>query len=240
MMFLCAGPTWVLAQRPPAPIPDTTAPATPPEKPQVEKLDENRYRIGKIVIDRKTREISFPAKVNMAEGLLEFLMVMPKGKVHESLLVTDISPTHLNFALLILRYKPSIELFALLDEGHPTGLYPNVPAEIKAAARIGIDVEWKDGDGKTHRNPISEWIQQRENDTAMPAGPWLYTGSGMSQGKYIPDLSGDIAAIYVAQSALINYPGENDEDDTVWFAYPNRVPAKDTEVSVIISPYPKP
>ena len=74
----------------------------------------------------------------------------------------------------------------------------------------------------------------------MPAGPWLYTGSGVSQDKFIPELTGDIAAIFVAPAAMINYPGNDREDDTVWFAHSARVPAKDTEVTVIITPFAKP
>ena len=36
-----------------------------PVKPPVEQIDETRYRIGKVTLDKKTREIRFPAKVNL-------------------------------------------------------------------------------------------------------------------------------------------------------------------------------
>jgi hypothetical protein len=210
------------------------------DKPLVEQLDPHRFRINTLLVDCSTREIRFPTKVNMTEGLLEFIMVTPKGKVHESLLVTDLSPSQLNFAFILLSYKPSAELFPRLDEiGRTSGSYPEVPAEIKNAARIAIDVEWTDLEGKVHRHPINEWIQHRSHRTAMPSGPWLYTGAGVSQGKYIPDLTGDVAAIFVEQNALINYPGKAGDDDTNWFAFPNRIPPKDTPVTVIISPYSK-
>ena len=243
LVLICAGPSLAFAQDGPA-VPPSPAPAPAqavvPAKPQIEKLDETRYRIGKITFDRKTREIRFPAKVNMAEGLLEFLLVQQQGKVHESLLITDASPTHLNLAFMLLRYPASTELFSLLDEtGHMTGLYPNVPAEVKAGARILIDVEWKDGEAKNRRNSVNEWIQHSEKSTAMPPGPWLYSGSDSYEGKYIPEITGDIAAVFTAPAAMINYPGNDNESDLVWFAFPKRVPAKDTEVTVIISPFAK-
>ncbi|RYD39074.1 MAG: hypothetical protein EOP85_16590 [Verrucomicrobiaceae bacterium] len=112
----------------PGPVePDGTAPPVPeeeaqeekpaePAKPSVKKLDENRYQVGQVIFDRKKREVRFPAKVNMTEGLLEFLLVHEKGKLHESLFSTTTSPTDISLALTLLRYKPSKELYALPDE----------------------------------------------------------------------------------------------------------------------------
>lgn len=209
-----------------------------PVKPSVIKLDETRYQAGQVVFDRKTREIRFPAKVNMAEGLLEYLLVLQQGKAHESLLITDISPTHLNLAFTLLRYSASRELFLIPDEdGGLTNKRAEVPAAIKAGARIAIDVEWNDN-GTTRRVPVNEWIQHSVKTTAMAAGPWIYCDSDFSEGKYLPELTGDIAAIIVAPAAMINYPGADNQDDTVWFAFPKRVPPQETNVTVIIAPYP--
>lgn len=211
-----------------------------PMTPSVEKLDATRYRIGKVVFNQKSREIRFPAKVNMAEGLLEFVIVHENGKVHESLLTTDIPPTHLNLAFTLLRYPASRELYALPnDTGGLSGNFPKVPEEIKSGARIAIDVEWDDH-GKTRRIPINEWVQHAgKTTTTMPAGPWVYGGSEFYDGRFAPEMSGDIAAIFVTNSALINYPGTDNEDDTVWLAFPERVPEVGTNVTVIIAPYPK-
>jgi hypothetical protein len=217
------------------PAPDQ---AVEPVKPNVEKLDETRFRIGQVTFDRKSREIRLPAEVNMTEGLLEFLLVHRNGKVHESLLVTDASPTHLNLAFTLLRYPASRELYALPSEtGGASDQYPEVPEDVKAGARVTIDVEWED-QGKLRRLPVNEWIQHAVKSTAMPAGPWVYGGSEFFEGKFIPETSGDIAAIFVAQSALINYPGDDNHDDTVWLAYPKRVPESGTKVTLIIAPYP--
>lgn len=217
------------------PAPDQTV---EPVKPTVEKLDETRFRIGQVTFDRKTREIRLPAEVNMTEGLLEFLLVHRNGKVHESLLLTDASPTHLNLAFTLLRYSASRELYALPSEtGGASEKYPDVPEDVKAGARIAIDVEWED-QGKLRRLPVNDWIQHSVKSTAMPAGPWVYGGSEFFEGKFIPETSGDIAAIFVAQSAIINYPGDDNHDDTVWLAYPKRVPEPGTKVTLVIAPYP--
>lgn len=211
-----------------------------PVTPSVQKLDDTRYQVGAVTFDQKTREIRFPTKVNMTEGLLEFLIVHQNGKTHEALLATDISPTHLNLAFTLLRYPPSAELYPLPNAtGGLSGNFPVVPDDVKAAARIAIDVEWL-VDGKTRRMPINDCIQHAVKTSAMPAGPWVYGGSYFSEGKYVPEIGGDIAAIFSVASALINYPGEDHGDDTVWAVFPDRVPEVGTNVTVIIAPYPNP
>ncbi|MEO7101251.1 MAG: YdjY domain-containing protein [Luteolibacter sp.] len=228
-IFLTASVSWVIAQEPDQPA--------APVKPSVEKIDETHYQVGKILFDRKTREIRFPAKVNMVEGLLEFLLVHQNGKVHESLLMTDISPTHLNLAFTLLRYPPSRELYALPnDHGGTSNNFPEVPDDVKAGARIKIEVEWKEGE-KTRRLTANEMIQHTVKASAMSAGPWVYGGSEFNDGKFAPESSGDLIAIFTANSALINYPGKDDDNDEVWIPYPKRVPAVGTDVTVIITPF---
>jgi hypothetical protein len=216
------------------PAPDQTV---EPVKPSVKQLDATRYQVGEVVFDQKTREIRFPTRVNMTEGLLEFLVVHQNGKVHESLLSTEISPTHLNLAFTLLRYSPSKELYPLPNEtGGLSDKYPEVPADVKAAARVSIDVEWSD-EGKIRRVPVNEWIQHEVKATAMPAGPWVYGGSDFHEGKFVAETSGDIAAIFLSMAALLNYPGVDNIDDTVWIPFPKRVPPEGTNVTVIIAPY---
>lgn len=242
-LVVCAVSSLALAQdeSPGTPIPAAPAPipAAEPAKSPVKQLDEFRYQIGGVTLNQRTREIRIPTKVNRtAERALEYLLVMPQGKTHESLLVTEISPTHLNLAFTLLRYRASPELFYQLDaKGEMTDNHPVVPAAAKAAARIDIDVEWDDH-GTTRRIPVNEWIQQVVKTTAMAAGPWLYTGSEISDGQYLPEMTGDIAAIMVDPSNMINYPG-SDNGDNVWCAYPNRVPPPDTPVTLIITPHTK-
>lgn len=236
LSFLASAQDRAPVEPPSLPAPDQ---AMEPVKPAIEKLDHSRYRIGEIILDQSSREIRFPAHINMSEGLLEYLVVHEKGKVHESLLATQISPTHLNLAFTLLRFPPSRELYALPNEtGGISDKFPEVPENIKAAARIAIDVEWIEN-GNTRRLPINEWIQHTVKSTAMPAGPWVYGGSEFFAGKFAPETSGDIAAIFVSHSSLINYPGDDNLDDTVWIVYPKRVPKEGTNVTVIIAPYQK-
>jgi hypothetical protein len=221
----------------PPPGPATDQPAPTP-KPVVEKLDGSRYRIGAVTFDQKSREIRFPATVNMTEGLLEYAIVHSRGKVHEALLVTEISAVHLNLAFTLLRYPPSPELYALPNaKGGLSDQFPEVAKETKAAARIQVKVEWDDA-GKTRTVPFNEWIQHAAKGSAMPSTLWVYGGSEVSEGRFVAESTGDIMAIFITNSALINFPGEDNDDDTVWIPFPKRVPAQGTKVTVIIAPNP--
>lgn len=216
------------------PAPDQPVAAV---KPAVEKLDGTRFRVGKVTFDSKTREIRFPAQVNMTEGLLEYLVVREDGKIHEALFATTASPTNVNLALTLLRFKPSRELYLLPNgTGGVTDQFPEVPEETKAAARIDIDIEWR-ADGRTRRQSANDWIQHANRNSAMPAGPWVYGGSEFHDGKYAAEMSGDIAAIFISLSSPINYPGADNQDDTVWIPFPGRIPAEGTTVTIIFSPH---
>ncbi|NJM38536.1 MAG: hypothetical protein HC845_12125 [Akkermansiaceae bacterium] len=218
-----------------------TAPAeeSPAEvaKPSVTKIDETRYQIGEVVFDQKTREIRFPARVNMVEGLIEFLVVHQNGKVHEALLSTEISPTHLNLAFTLLRYPPSRELYPLPSAtGGASGNYPEVPADIKAAARVNVELEWSENE-KIKRLPANECIQHAVKTTAMSAGPWVYGGSNIDHGKFAAETTGDVIDIFTSPAAILNYPGDERSDDTVWIPFPKRIPAEGTPITVIITPF---
>lgn len=226
--------------QPPPPSDAEEAPPAKPVKPSVTQLDESRFQIGLITFNKTTREIRFPAKVNMTEGLLEYLVVHEKGKLHESLFSTTISPTDLRIAFTLLRYQPSRELYPEPDPSDENRLrFPNVNAEIKAKARVLIEAEWDEGD-KKRKLSVNEMIQHEVKTTSMPVGPWVFGGSDFQNGKYIPELTGDIAAIYSEFPSILNYPGEDHGDDTVWIPFPKRVPTPGTPVTIIITPHQKP
>jgi hypothetical protein len=209
----------------------------PAAAPKVEKIDENTYRIGDVVLDKKTREIRFPGVVNLREGLLEYLIVHQNGKIHESLFRTETSPTNINVAFTLLRYKPSKELYRIPKEpGILSGDFYQETEETRLASRITIDVE-VEKDGEIKRYPVNDWIRHETTAKAMPRTFWVYGGSDFYDGKFVPESTGDIAAIFVTNSSLINYPGEDNFDDEVWTSLTERIPALETKVTLVIAPF---
>ena len=50
------------------------------KKPEIKQLNANEYQIGKVKLNKKTREITFGAGVNLVDRPLEYLLVNGKGK----------------------------------------------------------------------------------------------------------------------------------------------------------------
>ncbi len=225
--------------------PSKTAPASGmPEKapePVVKELDADRVQVGEVIVNKKTREIRFPAEVNMCrDENLEYAIVHAQGKIHESLLLTYVTGMELNVAFKLLRYEGSPELYAEWEKnGALSNRFPEVKAEVKEAARIDIGVEWKEED-KTRTAKLNDWIQHGTTGESMPADPWVYGGSMIYKGSFLSQSTGDIAAIYITNAALINYSGKDNKSDEVWSPYPKRVPEEGTKVTVIITPHKKP
>lgn len=211
-----------------------------PEKPKVEQIDANRYRIGKVIIDKKTREIRFPAVINLREGLLEFLVVHSNGKIHESLFATDVSPTDLNVAFKLLRYEASKELYRIPEEpGVLSGDFYAEPQEITKASRISIRVEYEK-DEETKSISAYEWIRHETTAKPMHPTPWIYGGGEFYQGRFAPQQTGDIVAIFITNNALINYSGKDNLNDEVWTTLTERVPEEGTKVTLVFAPYQEP
>jgi len=237
---------------------ETDAPAVDtPAKPDIKQLSAHEFQIGKIHLDQKKREISFGAGLNMTQGLLEFLLVTTQSnKVHETLLLSDISPLNLNIAFKLLGIAESPELFEIVDEDYrPTGVYPEVNPKVSAASKVDILVEWGEGENKKS-HPINELIHHIEwpkgahgfqpqdelvleeiKLTTMEAGPWLSTGSYIHEGQFKAEVAGIMIAIYTAQQAIVNYPGKDRQAGDVWIPNEKVVPAEGTVVKVIIKPH---
>lgn len=205
-----------------------------------EKVDDDTLRIGEVTLKKSSRELSYPAVLNLADGILEFLIVHQDGKIHESLFRTTASPLDINLAMTLLRYQPSKELYRIPSEpGLLTDEFYPPPAENKDASRISIFVE-VDKDGRTERILANDWVRHETTAKSMPPGPWIYGGSEINDGRFISELSGDIAAIFITNSSLINYPGEDNFDDDVWTVMTDRVPDLETKVTLVFAPYKQP
>jgi hypothetical protein len=87
-VLLPASPARVALAAPDAPAGEE-APAAEEAKPDIERLEDGRYRLGTILIDPEARTLTLPGHANMERGLIEVLACTWRGKVHESLLVLD-------------------------------------------------------------------------------------------------------------------------------------------------------
>ena len=210
------------------------------EAPPVKDLGNGKFEVGLVEFEQKSRELSFPAEVNMKEGALEYAIVHQKGKIHEAILITKARPFHVNIALKILSYQESKELFPILGEDfRPTGKFPKVPEKTRNAARAEIQLQWKGKSGSAQRATLNDWITNTVTRKPLAPKPWVYGGSYFHEKSFQAEASGDIVALFTTNSSLFNWPGRDAALDDVWIPTTARIPDVGTPVTVTIKPFVK-
>ena len=213
--------------------------ADEPIEPLVKKISPSIYQIGEVLLNKETREISIPAHTNITDPktIIEYLLVHFNGeKIHESLLITEADPTHINIALKLLNYKESLELFRVRKaDGSISNEYTVVAEDIKKAARFSVQVTWKDG--PTEKTiPVTQWIYNQASKKNMAPTPWIYNGSYIYEKEFNAKLSGSIITIFPNIGAIANYSGDDRNDDSLWSPSAN-TPQEGTPVKVTLKPW---
>ncbi len=189
-------------------------------------------RLGKVRLDPAKRRATFPAVFNMTEGSLEYVLVGNQGKTHESLLRTEVEPTQLHTAMLLLGVKAG--------ERHP-GDAP--PAAINAdylrtapalkGDPVTIYLKWT-VNGKEVTCRAEELIFNTQTKAVAPVGDWTYNGSMFEQNKFLAEDDKSFIALVTDPTALANNPRPGHDNDQIWSVAKEKVPAKDTPVEVIL------
>jgi hypothetical protein len=195
------------------------------------QTDSSMIDFRGIRIDKAKRTITFPAAINLTDGLMEYLIVTEMGKTHESLLSTKISPYDIQVAMLLLGIKPS----ATAESEPPaqiTKQYLQSAPELKGET-VNLYVSWKDDHG-SHRVRAEEMMWNLHTNAVMTDGPWVYNGSEMYGGKFLAQVDGSITALVRDSAALINNPRPGNDDDQIWQVDTKAAPKVGTPVDVTI------
>ena len=178
---------------------------------------KGKYRIGEVTIDTDRKELSFPSKVNMLEEVIEYAIVGKTGKLHESLLATEVVPTRIHLAMLLLGKKD------LWPGSDVTGLPGGQPIEVTIA--------WTEQDQERTAR-IEDWIVVGEEQLPASRGLWVYNGSRIAQGRFTADVNQSILSLIVDRDALANNPRTGHENDDIWFPAEAKIPPVGTPVQV--------
>jgi hypothetical protein len=225
---------------PSAPAPAARAPAatTAPETLAMVELSPGVFQIGKLRLDKKARSVTFPGKLNMTKELVEYVLVTPEGSTHESVLTSDIQPTDLHFAMLLLGAKGSGLLAPQPSEAPPGQLDAEY---LKKAPRlkgdnVHVTVKWTDKSGKDRMNPVEDWLINDETKKPAPQGFWVYTGSMFgADGAFLAQQLGFFISVVTNPAALINNPRKGNDNDRIWAVNEKAVPPLETPLEITIS-----
>jgi hypothetical protein len=180
------------------------------------------FELGGVRILKKEGRVELPSTVNMDRGLLEYLLVGQSGKLHESLLRTDIEPYCLQISLLLLGLEGTTRpLSGQGDPAKPEG------------DPVTIWVEW-DHKGEAKKARIEEWVTNMEDKTVLKPMHWIFTGSMIMDGVFMAQVDRSMIAIYHDPVALIDNPLTEGASDKIWFVNEGHVPPVGTPLTVVI------
>ena len=191
-----------------------------PAKPPIKEIGNGVWEVGRVRLNKNERTVEFPAVVNMDNGLGEYFLVHTSGKLHESVLRTDIDPYQIHVAMLLLGAK-----------GLGTNAIPESPTIPMPGEPVTIEVGWKEGK-KEKRLRGEELIFDRSKEQAMSKGVWTYNGSIQHEGMFLAQQTGSIVSVIADPEALINNPRPLREDDDNWVVNTRKVPPAETLVTV--------
>ena len=178
----------------------------------------------------RARTVRFPATVQLDNGNLEYLLVTEEGKTHESLFATKVSPFKIHVAMLLLGVNPAKELKEAPPEQLNAANLKNAPA--LTGNKVEILIHWK-ANGKEQQVHAEEWVYNQLTESTMAAGQWIYTSSGIFEGKFLAQTDGSIVALVTDPVALINNTLPGHDNDTVWRVKKGAPPAVNTPVEII-------
>ncbi|MEM7204215.1 MAG: YdjY domain-containing protein [Planctomycetota bacterium] len=215
------------------PAPDTSQPAPAaklPDDPQ--ELVAHLLEAG-VRVDRAAKSVTIDAIINAAADPLEYLLIHQRGRTHEALFVTEVQPSMLNTAMLLVGLEPGAN--ARMEPIDP----PPSEAEIEAGAdvarvvppagmEVAIQVAWSDEEGGAeHSLAAHELIL--DLSTREPVGPvtWHYLGGRMAplyRGEdpvFVADYEGNLVSIcYLGPEQpnhLATMRHERARDDQNWW-----------------------
>ncbi len=184
-------------------------------------------------LDKKNKQLVMKGKIAVRKGTLE-MFACPKGtKEHESIVAVACKAAPVHAGLLALGAKP----------GHPSKFDDSFhPA---TGAQIDVLVRWTGDDGKPHEAKGQDWIRNTKTGKSLEY-PWVFGGSvfrtdpDTNEKYYLAD-SGDFICVANFPTAMMDLPIESPKDwsEHLFEPFTDRIPARDTEVELVLTPKPE-
>ncbi|MCF8345646.1 MAG: YdjY domain-containing protein [Bacteroidales bacterium] len=190
----------------------------------LKKISENLYQIESITIDVEKTEISFPIEVNMREGVIEYMLCSTHGKLHESVLKTDIVPSHLNIALLLLGLEAGQNIDYQRQDRLPQG------------DSLYIYIKW---DQNNEIIPIEKLGKVTGKKEIMQPAYWTFLGSKFENDVYMADVQKSIISTCHDPYAIIDLPLRTASEVYYYEVNSEELSDDKTKGTIFISKYPR-
>lgn len=180
-------------------------------------------------LDKPNGLVVIDAEVSLKMGLLEMFLCPRKSKEHESILVADVKPRDVHFALLLAGASP----------GRPM---QTDPPKAPSGQRIKAWIERQEN-GRTTLVDAREWIREEKSNKTMNAD-FVFVGSQFVRPP------GSERTIYVGDEGYLicvaNFPGAvidvsqsstaSDAGEKMFVPFTERIPERGSVVKLILEP----
>ena len=200
----------------------------------IREITPGIFEMGDVRIDKAQRTVSFPARLNLNQGPMEYLLVTSWGKTHESVLKTDTEPFRIHLAMILLDTNIAAKFGGTNGpEVHTGGFVSNPSKERLPGVPVSIDFKWT-ADGKEIQKRAQDLIYNNDQKSPMRNGDWVYTGSRIAEGLFLAEIDGSVISLVTDAESLINNEGTGHDNDTIWYVNTNSLPPTNIPVTVNI------
>jgi len=218
--------------------PDPNSPVVKSNMP-IREIGPGLFEMGDVLIDKSRRTVSFPARLNLNQGPMEYLLVTSSGKTHESVLKTDTEPFRIHLAMILLDAGIATNFAGTNGpEVHSGGFVSHPSRERLPGAPVSVEFQWTDN-GKEVRKRAQDLLYKSDEKSVMTNEDWVYTGSRIAEGLFLAEIDGSIISLVTDAEALINNEGRGHDNDNIWLPNTNSLPPTNLPVTVTIKLNPK-
>jgi hypothetical protein len=216
--------------------PPPSKPADAPKPPAVAKRAplNKQKTLWLEVLPGGQRRVLLDAAVCLREGPIELLLCRVMTKEHEAILHADVDAQDIHKALIVCGAAA----------GHPVRYQPKyIPPN---GDTIKVSVRYAGRDGKEVTEPARRWVRHVVTRKDLDHD-WVFAGSRLfanPDDKDAPPLyganSGDVVCVSNFETALLDLPidSSKNNDALAFEAHTERIPAKETKVTVIFETVP--
>jgi hypothetical protein len=149
-----------------------------------------------ITIDAKARTVRVDCEAVAADYPLEFLAVVTGTNEYEAVVRSEVKPSDLHLALLMVGLKPGQPV--RYSEATKSWLPPEGPP-------VDIWFEYEK-DGKSQRVPAYRWMRDVHTKAAAQPFTWVFTGSRTIEGVYAADQTGSLVGVINNENSVLDVP----------------------------------
>lgn len=212
-----------LANADPATEPSNTSPTTAPTAAAA------AGKLPHLQVDAKQKLVRVDCEAVKADYPLEFLAVVTNTNEYEALVRSEVKPSDLHLALLIIGLKPGTPVH--YSESTKTWLPPSGPP-------VDLWFEYQK-DGKTVKIPAYRWMRDVKTHKEAPPMTWVFTGSKLlDDGTYAADATGCLVGVINNELSVLDVPALKSRalEARDYERNADLMPPTGTPVTMILSP----